>query len=34
MIVMSVGAKLITRKLKTEGDISRWQARLKSSSLQ
>ena len=24
MIVMAVGAKLITRKLKTEGDISRW----------
>jgi len=28
MIVMSVGAKLITRKLKTEGDISRWQGSL------
>ena len=25
MLVMTVGAKLITRKLKTEGDISRWQ---------
>ena len=25
MIVMAVGAMLITRKLKTEGDISRWQ---------
>src|SRR5664279_2746330 len=25
MIVMSLGAKLITRKLKTEGNISRWQ---------
>ena len=28
MIVMSLGAKLITRKLKTEGDISRWQGGL------
>ena len=28
MIVMSLGAKLITRKLKTEGDISRWQGSL------
>ena len=28
MIVMSVGAKLITRKLKTEGDTSRWQGSL------
>jgi F-type H+-transporting ATPase subunit a len=25
MLVMTVGAKLITRRLKTEGDISRWQ---------
>jgi F-type H+-transporting ATPase subunit a len=25
MLVMTIGAKLITRKLKTEGDISRWQ---------
>src|ERR1700684_1474063 len=25
MLVMTVGAMLITRKLKTEGDISRWQ---------
>jgi F-type H+-transporting ATPase subunit a len=25
MLVMTVGARLITRKLKTEGDISRWQ---------
>ena len=25
MLVMTAGAKLITRKLKTEGDISRWQ---------
>ena len=25
MLVMTVGAKLITRKLKPEGDISRWQ---------
>ncbi len=25
MVAMSVGARLITRKLKTEGDISRWQ---------
>ena len=25
MLVMTLGAKLITRKLKTEGDISRWQ---------
>ena len=25
MLVMTVGAKLITRKLKIEGDISRWQ---------
>ena len=25
MLVMTVGAKLITRKLETEGDISRWQ---------
>jgi F-type H+-transporting ATPase subunit a len=25
MLVMAVGAKLVTRKLKTEGDISRWQ---------
>ena len=25
MLVMTVAAKLITRKLKTEGDISRWQ---------
>jgi len=28
MIVMSLGAKLITRKLKTEGNISRWQGSL------
>ena len=28
MIVMSLGAKLITRKLKAEGDISRWQGGL------
>ena len=28
MIVMSLGAKLITRKLTTEGDISRWQGSL------
>ena len=28
MIVMSLGAKLITRKLKTEVDISRWQGLL------
>jgi len=28
MIVMSLSAKLITRKLKTEGDISRWQGSL------
>jgi F-type H+-transporting ATPase subunit a len=28
MLVMTVGAKLITRKLKTEGDISRWQGSL------
>ena len=28
MIVMALGAKLITRKLKTEGDISRWQGSL------
>ena len=28
MIVMSLGSKLITRKLKTEGDISRWQGSL------
>jgi len=28
MIVMSVGAKLVTRKLKTEGSISRWQGLL------
>jgi F-type H+-transporting ATPase subunit a len=25
MLAMTVGAKMITRKLKTEGDISRWQ---------
>ena len=25
MLVMTVGALIITRKLKTEGDISRWQ---------
>ena len=25
MLAMTAGAKLITRKLKTEGDISRWQ---------
>jgi F-type H+-transporting ATPase subunit a len=25
MLVMTVGAKLVTRNLKTEGDISRWQ---------
>ena len=25
LLAMTVGAKLITRKLKTEGDISRWQ---------
>ncbi len=28
MIVMALGAKLITRKLTTEGDISRWQGSL------
>ncbi len=28
MIVMSLGAKLLTRKLATTGDISRWQATL------
>jgi F-type H+-transporting ATPase subunit a len=28
MLVMSVGAKLITRKLRTEGSISRWQGLL------
>jgi F-type H+-transporting ATPase subunit a len=28
MIVMSLGARLITRRLKTAGDISRWQAML------
>jgi F-type H+-transporting ATPase subunit a len=28
MIVMSLGARLITRKLKVAGDISRWQATL------
>ncbi len=28
MLVLSLGAKLITRKLTTDGDISRWQAAL------
>jgi F-type H+-transporting ATPase subunit a len=32
MIAMALGAKLVTRKLVTDGSISRWQARWRSSS--